>query len=214
MLASADDNIVDPVDPDNPGMNEIDSRQALPAGAIGVTFLRYEFAGHRSGSRRSCRPHGNISRRWPGASCAALEDVRYGALHLQMSAATIEPDQLRGALKALAAVEQSGEHELGEVYYPALPAEEEFIAYQAALAALNQALDDNQQPLEIVLERQEAVAEAAITLSKVVFPPPTADAGEDQSVQITGDEVDITLDAGDSKPGIGRKIVKYRWEKV
>ena len=207
------DAIREPADPANPRPGEIDRRGRRWSGAVGLVPAHLDAAIQERLTQlmqTTRRHYAALAVRFPTPS---LEDTRYGALHVQMSAVTMDPEQLAGALNALAGVEQSCEHELGEVYGPGLPAQEEFINYQSAVSALLQALRENQK-LDVVLDCQEAVAEAALTLSKVVFPLPTADAGKDQHVETLGNDADVTLDASDSKPGIGRKIVKYRWEKM
>jgi len=213
VLTSDNADIIDPTDPDNPGMNEIDRRQVPWAGAIGVDFPRLDRDMQQALIllMQSTRQHfAALAGRFPTPS---LEDVRFGALHLQMSATTIEPAHLYAALDTLSVVEQSSEQELGAMYAPALTSESEFVAFQVAINALRNALS-GKRPLDIVFECQRSVAESTLTLARIIFPPPIADAGDDQSVETLTDEAIVTLDASRSKAGIGRQIVKYRWEIV
>lgn len=211
-LAPGATTIADPSDPANPQPGEIDRRDRLWSGAIGLTPPRLTAALQQRliQCMQATRQHfALLAERFP---TPALEDMRYSALHLQMSAATLEPDQLTSALNALAQVAESSAPELVKVCR-ALLEENRFLAYQTAIVALRKALSDNLPP-ENVLDCQQTVAEAALTLSAVQFPPPTADAGEDQTVQTADTVIRVILDASRSRPGVGRKIVKYRWEQV
>lgn len=141
----------------------------------------------------------------------SLADVRHVALNLQLNRASIEPAQLRPGLIVLADMFSEVEQELG-MRYPPLTRKAAYLAFQDAVAALQQAIRNGFGAEELMTSILD-VANAANNLAQVVFPPPRADAGDDQTIVTPGAEAVVTLDAGGSVAGEGHEIVRYRWEK-
>ncbi|MBI1298823.1 hypothetical protein GC175_28145 [bacterium] len=204
--------IREPVDPRHPQPNEIDRCVRQFSGAVAVQPAYLDLAvQHRLVQVMLATRHhfAALSARFPTPS---LEDVRYGAVHLQMTATSIDLAALFNGLNGLALVTLSTERELVD-HYPALASEETLIDYKDAIAALRQTLQQDQD-LDAVFAAQQSVAEAALLLSEVVFPLPVADAGDDQTVLTPDAQARVILDGSASEAGPRRKIVNYRWDIV
>ncbi|MCB0117130.1 MAG: hypothetical protein KDD84_23685, partial [Caldilineaceae bacterium] len=211
-LAAGVSEIREPVDPVNPQPNEIDRRVRVFSGAVSVqpTYLDPPVQRHLVQTMLATRHHfAALTRRFPTPS---LDDVRYGAVHLQMTATSVDRGGVFNALNGLSLIEETTESELAQ-RYPALIDEDATMGYKGAINELRQTLLQKQD-LDTVLTAQQAVAEAALLLSEVVFPPPVAVAGADQQVTTPDAEAKVTLDGSGSEAGPGRKIVNYRWDVV
>lgn len=212
VLEAGATEIREPADPEHPKDNELDPRDREWSGSVGLVPPRLppDIQDHIVQVMQSTRTHFvELDRRF---SVPVLDDVRQAAVHLKLLVGMLEPAQLPSMLQTIANLEITVQQELAHVY-PMLVPKSEFMAYQDAVASLNDAFRQH-LPIDTILTRQAQVAEAAHTLSLVVFPPPIADAGPDQTVEIVGDEIKIMLDASGSHAGDKLKIVKYRWEKV
>lgn len=203
--------VSDPADPANPKGNEIDRRYVVWAGSVGIaepSLPTDTLEGIITGMQDGRRDFAALSSRYPVPSA---HDARHAALTVEILARmkVLHPEQVPDVLAAIAAIEQDAGQEIGAAY-PAVAVTSEFQAYQEAVNALLSSLQAG-EGLDILLTRQAAVSEAARELSEVVIQPPIADAGEDQSVTVSGDEATVELDASKSQVFGGRTIVKYRW---
>ena len=204
--------IADPSDPDNPLGNQIDRRYVAWAGAVGVAGERLspvilERLVQLMGRKR--RDFAALAGRFPVPSA---DDVRHAALSVEMLAriGCVRPEQLPGVLSAIAAIEQDVEQEIGTAY-AGVTTSPEFQAYQDAVANLLEALKQG-EGLDILLTRQDELAEAARELSEIVLQPPVAEAGPGEvTVPTPGDTGTVTLDAANSRAFGGREIVRYHW---
>jgi len=204
--------IRDPANPHHPQPNELDRRHRQPAGSVGLApiYLSPALQTRIDGLMQSTRTHfAELAKRFP---VPTLEDVRLVALNLKLVASTLHPEQLPHLLRTLAGLELAVGHEFGKIY-PPLVRKPEFEAYQDSVNDLLDALRKH-LPIDTLLTQQAQVAEAAHTLSQVVFPPPFANAGPDQVVEVVGDEIKILLNASGSHAGDKLKLIKYHWEKV
>ncbi len=202
-----------PLDPQNPGGNEIDTRFVRKAGAVGVEEemlsppeLQRLIHLMADGRRDFAALEGRFS--VPSAA-----DSRQGALTLEMLArlGAIRPGQLGDVFAALAAVEQDVTQELGATY-PALVATPEFTAYRDTVSTLLEHIR-NGAGTEALLTAQATVSEAARELSEIALRVPEADAGGDVTVTAREGEATVTLDASSSRPFEGRRIVRYYWNE-
>ncbi|MBW2123523.1 MAG: hypothetical protein JRH07_17015 [Deltaproteobacteria bacterium] len=204
--------IANPVDPDNPGGNEIDRRYVVWAGSVGTAERPLppavmEEVVQLMGRKR--RDFAALARAFPVPSA---EDVRHGALVLEMLARTgsIHPENLPAVLAALAAVEQDVGQEMGTAH-PGVVATPEYQAYEAAVSLLITSLREGAE-IGLLLTREDAVAEAAREISEIVIQPPVAEAGADRTALTPGDTARIALDASGSHAFGGHEITRYEWE--
>lgn len=203
--------VSNPVDPANPGPNEIDRRHVVYAGAVAAdepsppVVLLARVIQVMADKRRDFAA---LDLRFP---VPATADVRHAALTVELLAQVtgLRADQVPGVLATLAAVEQDAGQQLGAAY-PALLALPEYQAYQDAVAALLVALRDAAGN-DVLLTRQAEAAEAARVLAGVALQSPVADAGAGQSVSTSGSEATVSLDASGSQAFAGRTITSYRW---
>ena len=141
-----------------------------------------------------------------------MGDMRYAALHLEMSLYMLLEAQLPSQIQILARLADEVKRGLGETYPPLLH-RNEYDTYAEAVAALSMDLKQGQE-INTVLNRLDVVTEKARDLSEVSFPPPIAVAGSQQIIETTGSYVEVELDASGSTAAEGQTIVKYRWEKA
>lgn len=202
-----------PVDPDNPGGNQIDQRFVLWAGSVGITqpgLTPAQISAITTVMQDKRQDFAALDRRFPVPSAS---DVRSAALTAEMLSRTdnLKSEHLPNILSIMAAVEQDVEQELG-VEYPILTTTGEYQAYQAAIddlqAALLAGLDNS-----VLLTRQSRVSEAARQLSEVVIQPPIAGTGQNRTVSATGGQAVVRLDASSSQGFSGRQVVRYRWDR-
>lgn len=204
--------ISNPEDPANPRGNEIDRRQVVWAGSVVVaeperlSTAMLERLILLMGRTR--RDFAALAGRFPVPSAG---DVRHAALTVEILGriGRLVDERLPDVLAALAVTEQDAGQEIGAAS-PVVTTMPEFQAYQTAVADLRRALREG-QGLDTLLNRQDAVAEAARELSEVVVEPPVASAGPDHAATTTGDEATVTLDATGSQAFGGRQIVRYGW---
>ena len=206
--------IANPADPDIPKGNEIDRRHVVWGGSVGVAEERLSLAVlerliQLMGRKR--RDFAALDGRFPVPSA---DDVRHAALTVEMLAriGCVGSEQLASVLNAIAAIEQDVGQEIGAAY-AGVATSPEFQAYQDAVADLLATLQHGED-LNILLTRQDELAEAARELSEIVLQPPMAEAGPGEiSVPTPGDNATVTLDASGSQAFGGREIVRYRWDK-
>lgn len=205
--------ISEPSDPDNPGSNQIDRRHVVWAGAVAVSdpllpAPQLQQIINLMVDKR--RDFAALASAFPVPSAI---DVRQAALTLEILARnmSLRPEQLDDIMTVLAAVEQDVGQEIGAAY-PVLADFPEYIQYQDAVAALAAAIRDGDL-LEVILNRETEVAEAARELSEVILQVPEADAGPDATVAFPGEEALVTLDAGNSRAFGGRAVVRYHWDR-
>jgi hypothetical protein len=203
--------ISEPSDPDNPGSNEIDRRNVVWGGSVAVADPLLPSADLDRiillmGDKR--RDFAALAMAFPTPSAV---DVRQAALTIEILARnrSLRPEQLDEILTVLAAVELDVGQELGALY-PVLINFPEYIQYQDAVAALDAAIRAGES-LGVILNRQEDVAEKARILSGVIVQVPESNAGADVTVDATGDETTVILDARNSASPAGRPIVRYHW---
>jgi hypothetical protein len=202
-----------PADPGAPKPNELDRRGVEWAAALAVvapklpTALRERIAQLMRDKRRD---FGALATRFPVPSAT---DVRQAALNLETLARndSLKAETLSEVLNMLAALEQDVGQEIG-ASYPPVVAKPEYEDYVAAVTALHDALHAGEH-IDVILNCQAAITMAARELAEVVFQAPTADAGPDQTVTSSDDEVTVTLDASESEAFDDQEIVGYRWEK-
>lgn len=205
--------ISNPVDPSQPGPNEIDRRHVIWAGSVGIAESRLatddidEISQHMLDTRRDFAA---LAARFPVISIA---DTRNAALTIDMlvRSDSLPLDRIADVIAVLAAVEQDAGQELGRDY-PALVARSEFTVYQDAVAALLQALREGEQ-VQALITRQAAVAEAARELSEVIIKAPVANAGNDSLIETTQSEARATLDASASQAFGDHALTNFIWSK-
>jgi hypothetical protein len=204
--------ISDARDPKLPRPNEIDLTHVDYAGALGVARIRLDGEMQQRLDTVMVDARENmaaLANRFPTPS---IDDVRAAALQVRLLTDILEPGQLPQALAIVADLEQDVGEELG-VGYPPLVAKPQYQAYQAALAALLALLARRASPSE-VLTQQGVVNSAIRDLAEVVFPPPRADAGNDQVVRTLEATANVTLDATRSTAATDQRIVRYIWEEM
>lgn len=204
--------IANATDPDNPVGNEIDRRYVVWAGSVGVAEKPLSPAlleGLIQLMGRKRRDFAALAGRFPVPSAG---DVRHGALTLEIVARTgcLRPEQLPDVLASIAAVEQDVGQEIGAAY-PGVATMAEYQAYQSAVSDLSASLQEGAE-IDLLLTREDAVAEAARELSEVVLQPPLADAGPDRTVTTPGDTATLVLDASGSQAFGDHEIDRYQWE--
>jgi hypothetical protein len=209
--------ISDPVDPNNPGGNQINQNHVLSAGAVGVVEAQItaETLQHIiQVMGRTRRDFAALDDRFPTPSAG---DVRHAALTVETLAriGRLSPDQLPNLLATLAAIEQDVKQEIHKKYANVVDTGKktgkEFHAYVAALHDLQEALQLGEE--HSILAAQDGVAAAARELSEIPVESPIADAGRDQTAVTFEDEVVVMLDGSKSQGRGGRDIVRYRWER-
>ena len=67
---------------------------------------------------------------------------------------------------------------------------------------------------QTLLNDQGVINSAVHDLAQVVFPLPTADAGDDQKVETLEPTASVTLNAARSQAAAGQRIVRYIWEEI
>lgn len=214
LLAPDATAIGEPDDATNPGPNTLDRRHRLPTATVvsplptGLDPLLWqELAALMENTREN---FGQLACRFPHPS---VDDVRYSALHLKMALGNLSEAQLPYQLQTLADVEWAVAQDLAKAYSPLVETDRlEYRTYQAVVQVLLTALRDGPWPAA-VLNAQAQVVEAARDLADVVFIPPTANAGKNQTKITPTGEAIVTLDASASSAEPGQKIVSYRWEK-
>ncbi len=205
--------IREPSDPNDPGSNEINRRHVIWAGAVAVADPLLPPAA----LDRIVNLMGDKRRDFAALAMAfatpSAVDVRQAALTIEILARnrSLRPEQLDEIMTVLAAVELDVGHELG-VLYPVLINFPEYIQYQDTVAALEAAIRAG-QPLDDILNRQTEVSEAARLLAGVIVQMPESNAGPDVTVDATGAETIVTLDARNSTSPSGRPIVRYHWDR-
>ena len=205
--------IREPSDPDNPGSNQIDRRHVVWAGSIAVSDPLLPAPQLQQIINLMVDKRRDFAALATTFNVPSAIDVRQAALTLEILARnmSLRPEQLDDIMAVLAAVEQDVGHELGAAY-PVLVDFPEYIQYQDAVAALAAALRDGEL-LDVILNREAEVAEAARELSEVILQVPEADAGPDATVAHPGDEAVVTLDASNSRAFGGRTVVRYHWAR-
>ncbi|MBN1812232.1 MAG: hypothetical protein JXA14_10385 [Anaerolineae bacterium] len=204
------------VDSDAPGDNEINLRNVMRAGSVGLTEPGLSTAMVERvivTMQAKRRAFAALAARFPVPSAG---DVRQAALTVEILARidALPPEQSADVMPAIAAAEQDVWQEIGTAY-PGLVGFPQFEAYQDAVTALLAALQGS-AGLGDLLTLQEQVAAAARELSEIVLQEPIADTGVEggaTTVVTTGDEATVTLDASDSEAFGEREIVKYIWDK-
>jgi hypothetical protein len=201
-----------PADAETIDQEEIDTRKKPWSGSIGVApeYLPLELQKRIRLQMETKRENfARLASRFPSPS---VDDVRAAALHIQMSIATLRPDQALALFNAIAQVELDVKQELAR-RYPPLVWQAEFIGYSEAVAALLEALRQRQS-IEALLNFQEQVAIAALEVAEVVLQPPIAHAGPDQGVETSEPMAKVMLDGSRSRAAQGHQIMRYAWENI
>ena len=211
-LTAGSSSITDPGNPDQPGANEIDSTQRPFAGSIGAQSPRLEAETQRSLNTRMVDLRENMAALAARFDARSIDDVRGAALHVRLMAAQLEPQQLPNALHIAADIQQDVGEELA-VRCPPLVQKAEYQAYLAAVAALLASLA-RRATSETLLNDPGAINSAVRDLAAVVFPLPTADAGDDRTETTPDPTAAVKLDASRSQAAPGQRIVRYIWEEI
>lgn len=206
--------VTNPGDPDNPSGNQIDRCYITWAGSVGVAEYRISLAISEKLIQimgRTRRDFAALERRFPVPS---EKDVRHAALTVEMliRIGSLRLEVLPGVLAAIAAIEQDVGQEIGATYTPVIM-RPEFQAYQDAVSALLNALRQGED-IDILLTRQDQLAEAARELSELVIQLPVAEAGTNQIVITDGVTATVALDASASEVFGGSEITAYHWRLV
>jgi hypothetical protein len=203
------------------------SDAADPAAPVGneIDLLHVPFAGSRCSADqadwlavplqqrlvqlmgRTRKDFAALAARFPSPS---LEDVRHGALNVEMLARIgyLRKEHLAGLLAALADCERDAGQEIG-VAYPELV---RIKAYQDYADAVERLLGDiGAGAAETFLTSQDEVAEAARELSEIILQLPVAEAGAPRLVSTAEEEGRASLDASGSRAFGGRTISRYCW---
>lgn len=203
--------ISDPVDPLNPGGNEIDRRYVVYAGSVGLApeqlpFVLRDRIIHLM--MRIRKDFAALDGRFPVPSS---EDTRHGAMTVEMLARTdsITHTSLTGILASLASVQLDIVQELAD-HYPPVSQLIEYENYRQCVAALLHGIQEGMGPEEL-LNREDDVGIAARELAEAVLQLPVADAGPDFTLQTSEDQTLVSIDAVNSKAFGGRNIVRYHW---
>ncbi len=148
------------------------------------------------------------------------DDIRPAAIQTLLLATngSLATKRAHALLTVLANLETTLGNEIGSTY-PTLAATAEFADFGAAVDKLAKGLiatdpvgQDIETRLTGLLDLQKQVALAAEQLGSLTLERPTARAGVDQTVQTTGSEVDVTLDASGSTASEGLRIRSYEWK--
>jgi hypothetical protein len=203
--------LLNPADPMAPGVNEIDRRYVLKAGAMGLVpdklplpvregiiaimmDLRKDFAA--------------LDLRF---SVPSSGDVRHGVLTVEMLARTdgLNDDGLAGILASLAVICHDVGQEIGAKYPPVAMVMEFDLYMQAVTALINEIREG--EPLGTLLARMVDVGIAARKLAELILQLPVANAGDDKTATAEDGNVRFTLDGSKSSAFGGRTIKRYHW---
>lgn len=211
-LTAGSSAVKNPDNPDQPGADEIDSTQRPLAGSVGAQPPRLEAETQRSLNTHMVDLRENMAALAERFDARSIDDVRSAALHVRLLAAQLEPQQLPNALRILADIQQDVGEELAVSCRP-LVQKAEYQTYQAAVAALLASLARRAET-QTLLNDQGVINSAVHDLAQVVFPLPTADAGDDQKVETLEPTASVTLNAARSQAAAGQRIVRYIWEEI
>jgi hypothetical protein len=212
QLSSGATQILDHDGQDPPGENVIDRRYVRWAGSVGQTLPAALQA-----SLHVCMQHkrdafGKLARRYP--AIFSPHDVRSAALMVDALACTdnLGLGQVRSAVGFIAGLEQCVVEDM-QCLYPGEARTGEFETYLGSVVALLGALCFSQNSTEL-LALQDAVSNAADTLSSVHLSPPVANAGIDQVVAAAGVDARVILNASASEAFDNQPIAQYEWRIV
>ncbi|MGD8594102.1 MAG: hypothetical protein PVF82_14825 [Gammaproteobacteria bacterium] len=191
---------------------DIDRSNVLWAGAVGVVLPQLDPAvkeriKDEMGYKRET--FAELTAIFPVPSIA---DVRYIALSIDLLVRSnnLQTERVQEVLELLALVELDVEQEIGN-RYNGIVNRTEYQEYQNKVGVLNEAVSSTGSTIDDLLDLQHDVTAAAHDLSQMVLSP-GAEAGVEQTVQTTGDEATVLLDARNTTSILD--VVRYRWNKV